>query len=449
VQQLGLTLLDKASAEPSQAAILASWVDVVKQLVTLSLAARDTTVALHAASVLASILNTDLVGHGGAGVVWRRIFGDESVYRIFFDITSWNGLYIGGRREKTEAQGRLLGLLESVAILDWDLLFHPRFKELEARFCTKNDPKDASGFGGLGYYAAKQMIEEKDDVMMHMLLLDFYSKLLSGGGNHAWDCLDSLGLVLHCVTLAVDPERYTQDFLEIGLLQSKASEFVVRICELFPENLNSALINTNSPLGQDLLHVIIQHLQESSPPLPHAPSISILRVLPEQWVVGSSIAQLIPLSPPHPEFLRALASLFRSQSLYEEYISTHPRLWEKIVYYAGTTALADTAVAALEVVDAVVAAAPWGMQVIENAPGAMPLLVDVPDTYLSSRAGADTEATAWRVHRRRWEVAGNVLRRLPADSPWRAKLEQRVVGGVFGKGGSEGVPSAEIATMEM
>ncbi|KAF8242649.1 hypothetical protein K440DRAFT_590606 [Wilcoxina mikolae CBS 423.85] len=442
VQNLGLELLYKAAATPAEAGILASWTAVVKTVVMLALTARDTGVATQAAAVLVALLNIDAIEHGGAGVLWRRVFGDETVYCVFYEATSWKGQDLGGRREKTEAQSRMLSLLESLVVLDLELLCRSRFEDVEAKYYTKNADTDGE-YGGLLLYAAAKMVEEREDVMMHMLLLEFYTNLLAACGKRAWDFLNTLGKVRHAVTLAVKPEEYTDDFLEHGLLQSKASEFVARMIEYFPTELDVPY--HNEKLGDELLVVIKKHL-ETPYAGPHAPSLLVLRSIPPSWIAGKGVIPLVPLSPPETEFLRTIATLLPHQPLYREYLAKNNEMWEKLVHYASAPALSEAAVAALDVVDRVSAAGDWGVDEVLRAPGVMQMLVDVPDTYMSSRAGADTGAAAWRVFRRRWEVAGTVLGRLSEGNVWRSRLERRVAMGVLGK--REG-PGAEVATMEL
>jgi len=414
----------------------------MKTIVTLALTARDTGVATKAAAVLVALLNIDAIEHGGAGVLWRRVFGDETVYCVFYEMTSWKGQDLGGRREKTEAQSRLLSLLESLVVLDFELLCRSRFEGVEAKYYTKNADTDGE-YGGLLVYAAAKMVEEREDVMMHMLLLEFYTNLLSASGKRAWDFLNTLGKVRHAVTLAVKPETYTDDFLEHGLLQSKASAFVARMIEYFPMELNVPF--QNEKLGDELLVVIKKHL-ETPYAGSHTPSLLILRSIPASWITGKGVIPLVPLSPPEPEFLRTIATLLPHQPLYREYLAKNSEMWEKLVHYASSPALSEAAVAALDVVDRVSAAGDWGVDEVLRAPGVMQMLVDVPDTFMSSRAGADTGAAAWRVFRRRWEVAGTVLGRLREGNVWRSRLERRVAMGVLGK--RDG-PGAEVATAEL
>jgi len=393
---------------------------------------------MNAMDVLVALLTADAVDHNGAGVLWRRVFGDESVYRLLFEWTSWKGVDLGSRRQKTEAQGRLLGLLSALAVLDWELLCRPRSGRLEeGEFYTRDPEKDA-GFGGVMLYAATKMVEAKEDVMMHMLLLDFYSDLLGSAGKRAWGFLAALGIVQHCVTLAVAPEQYTDDFLEHGLLQGRASTFVAHIGELFPEELN---LPPSEPLGEQIIALIKKHLRQPYQG-PHSPSLGILRVLPDEWVVGKGILSLIPLSPPEPEFLSTLGTLIQRQPLYREYLASKPEMWEKVVSYAGAPALGESALAALGVIDAVSAASGgWGVEEVERAPGVMGLLVEVPRRFL----GREVESVAWRIWRRKVEVAGGVMRRLPPGNPWRDRLKEGIEGGVGARDGR----GVEIATVEL
>lgn len=473
VQMLGLELLFKASATPADAGILASWPAVVKSVLTLALTARDTGVANRAALLLVALLQADR-GGGDGGVLWRRVFADEAVCSVFFSLTSAKGL--PSSKEKTEAQSRLLALVPSLASIDFEALCRPRFEATEARYSSAGTTSTA-GYGGLLLYCAAGMVRERDDVIMHMLLLEFYTALLDldaravdptdAGTRRAWDLLHALGKVAHTVTLAVNPQAYTDDVLEHGLLQSKAAAFVARMVELFPAELDMPLpAGGPALLGDGILSVVRTHLDDPHVG-PHTPSLQMLRAMPPQWLAGKGVVARVPLSPPFPEFLRTLARLLAHQPLYRQYAAHRPELWEVVVRYASSVALGDAAVAALDLVEAVALAAAgggggdgggWGVVEILRAPSVMPMLVAVPRLPLGARVGAaDSGAVAQSVLQRRWEVARSVLACLisqeavadsaeEGESPWKSALQQRVALGAAG-GTGEGKEFVEVATI--
>src|SRR4029077_13718432 len=122
-----LSLLGKASRTPGDAAIVASNSEPVASLIELWLSTPDTEVAKAALDILWSLLEVDHAGlvntverNGnkelvtGQGLLWKKIFADQDVYRLFFSTCS---LIDDGqpshlsKREKTVAQGRLVDFI--------------------------------------------------------------------------------------------------------------------------------------------------------------------------------------------------------------------------------------------------------------------------------------------------------------------------------------------------
>ncbi|KAI5856398.1 hypothetical protein BZA05DRAFT_199739 [Tricharina praecox] len=436
-QRLGLELLHKAAKTPNEAGMLASWPAVMKALLRVLLLGEETATAQFASDVLLELLKVDSIATGGAGVVWRRVFGDEGVYRVFFESTK-----VGEGGRAGHAQSRLLELMPRIAACDWELVCRSRFPAVEAEYFEVLEERDGREYGGLLYYVAAKMVADREDVMMHMLLLEFYTVLFGASKKRALAFLEDLGIVREVVALALRPEEYTDDSIDVDLLQPKACAFVGTLITHFPSRLSQP---ADKPLGGELLKLITHHLSEPYAP-PHSPTLTLLRALPPAFLVGKNIVSLLPLSPPHPEFLRTLALLLPHEPLYREYAAASSDMYERLTALSETLVHGQSAVEALNIIAAIAASeGNWGVQEILNAPGVMGMLAKLPEQSLG--AGRDTDGAAWRVLRRRWEVAKTVEERLEGGSPWKGRMQERVAGGVVRRVGAG--ERVEVATEGM
>jgi len=438
IQRLGLELLRKAAAAPNEAGMLASWPGVVRALLRVLLVGEDPAVAECAADVLLELLRADSIA-SGAGVVWRRIFGDEAVYRVFFESTRADG-----RARAGLAQSRLLELLPRIAACDWEPVCRSRLPAVEADYFEVPPREGGREHGGLLYYAATEMVADRDDVAMRMLLLEFYAALFAASAERALAFLEDLGIAQEVVGLALRPEDSTDDPIDADLLQPKACAFVATLITHFPEQLSQP---AERPLSGELVALIVRHLSEPHAP-PHSPTLTLLRALPADHIAGKNIVALLPLSPPHAEFLSTLARLLPHEPLYREYLGASPDMYERLTALAETLAHGQSAVEALNIIAAIAAAAgDWGVREIVAAPGVMPMLAKLPEPSLG--AGRDPAGAAWRVLRRRWEAAKIVEERLHSSSPWKPRMRQRVAAGIVKRAGAATGDRVEIATEGM
>lgn len=442
IQLLGLSLLSKASASPTEASIVASWIEVLRKVTTMALVDEDTGVSTKAADVLTELLTVDLVATGGNGMVWRRMFSDSGIYALFYALPSWSGEDLGSKRRKTEAQGRLLSLLPRILKLDFELLTRPLHAELE-----KPHMPGASDTSLLAFTVI-HMAQIKDDVMLHMVLIDFFTALLNTVGTLALVFLQTRGVHERTVNLYLDPGAFTDDTLDSMLLESKAADYIAVYTNLFPRD---------SPLAP-LANRVKQHLI-SSPQDPHSPSLTVLRCIPTATLPGHGIARVIPLSPPRPEYLSTLSTLFSNKALYAEVLASHPEMYAKLLEYAGTAALGPAAMAALDVLEAIAlagsvpTASEWsqeppiagvaatGAEELTRHVEVLQFLCADPERFVGGVA--DPESWAWRVARRRWDLVGSIARQ-PGAARWKEQLEERYRGGIWGES-----RSLDIATEEM
>ncbi|KAI0467657.1 hypothetical protein F4859DRAFT_506604 [Xylaria cf. heliscus] len=191
---LAMTILAKAARSPGDAAILAANMKgAITSFLTRWLSASQVEVGEKGSRVLGDLLDIDadarppegLAVSGveivarkapGQGSMWRRIFHDRDVYGLILSLCS-NGPHQAAEggltpQQLSLAQGRLLRILPRLSALNIAAVTQSRFPELHRRY-TNSD-----GVGGLLYFAALDMID-KEDVLMHLSLIDFFEAMIS------------------------------------------------------------------------------------------------------------------------------------------------------------------------------------------------------------------------------------------------------------------------------
>lgn len=162
--------------------------DVVRALVKLWLSTSDMGVAEMASNLLLDLLKVDKekssvqvhgVGDdesqsGGQGLIWRRLFGDKDVYSLLYALPSFNSSEANGlnKREKSISQARLMSFLPQLGVLDWDYLVRSHHQDVESKYGLKAGQ-------GLLHLAALHLVDYKNDVLLHMNLLQFFTELIS------------------------------------------------------------------------------------------------------------------------------------------------------------------------------------------------------------------------------------------------------------------------------
>ncbi|KAI9866383.1 MAG: hypothetical protein M1813_001505 [Trichoglossum hirsutum] len=441
VNVLALSLLEKAAVNPSDTAIVAGMKEVVSELVTLWLCTPDTEVAEKAARVLGNLLevdcgtsdtgdidvdmeDTDNSGEKngrGQGLMWRRIFGDRDIYSLFFSICS---LKIAGtgegqlsKREKTLSQARLLGLLQRLATMDFGTITHSHHPDLEASYGLQSDRE------GFLDFAAIHMVDTKDDVLMHMTLVDFFAELLkavsspdtnmhssiaslslSPSSSSSLDFLISRGLHDRASIYYLDPISASLDPLDVTFLSGRAATYLSAYASHYPNHLLTAIrAGSNTPVLDSILSRISEALAGRSPRqdppnydlhlLTSLPRASLLPRIPpntpsiprDLW--RSSPVSLIPLQQTSPEYLNTLATLFNGPSqatsevitypppspeplrpptlvseaaaaraLYTLYLAKEPNFYKTLIGHAEVVAIKETAIAALNLLSAIITA---------------------------------------------------------------------------------------------
>lgn len=199
--RLIISILHKAALNAADAASVAGLLDTVLALVQLWLCTSDTSVAILAQQLLLDLLRIDQqtqtgpdshLPSGGQGLMWKRLFGDQDVYRMFFEACSFpkasSSSITLSKSQRTLAQARLMEWLPKVAGMDWNAVARSNHPEIEAEFKSQ---------GGLMGFATSHMVDTKADVLMYRCLIDFYSEILHATRPKASDLggrEDSTGL---------------------------------------------------------------------------------------------------------------------------------------------------------------------------------------------------------------------------------------------------------------
>ncbi|KAI0114382.1 hypothetical protein GGR51DRAFT_546522 [Nemania sp. FL0031] len=191
---LAMTILAKAAKSPSDAAILAAMKDTVTNFLAQWLSAPQVEVGEKGSKILGDLLDVDadtrppqgLAVSGveiavrkppGQGFMWRRIFHDRDLYGLLLSRCS-NGPHHDAQEEELTpqqlslAQGRLLRVLPRLSALNFSAVTRTDFPELHRQYAN------AEATGGLLSFAALHMVD-KQDMLMHLSLIDFFETLLS------------------------------------------------------------------------------------------------------------------------------------------------------------------------------------------------------------------------------------------------------------------------------
>jgi hypothetical protein len=187
---LAMTILEKAAATPSDAAILSVMSRVIEEFIRRWLLAPQVEVGEKGGRVLGELLEVDcelappdarvngtttdvIVRRApGQGRLWRRIFADRAIFSLIISLCRGqdpSGAESISEKQLSLAQGRLLRLIPRIAALNFVALSKSEFTDL-----TGGSGEDT----GIIQFVALRMVE-KDDMLMHLSLVDFFETLLS------------------------------------------------------------------------------------------------------------------------------------------------------------------------------------------------------------------------------------------------------------------------------
>ncbi|TAQ85345.1 hypothetical protein B7494_g6334 [Chlorociboria aeruginascens] len=182
---LGITVIEKASRSPSDTAILSIMKEVVSAFIQTWLTSPQVEVGEKATQAIGDLLQVDCDQKSsginekmsgmqltsrkppGQGLLWRRVFQDKDIYELIFSLC--NPLSPLEERQRSLAQARLLRVLPRLAALNFHIVTHTYFADVEQKYGSQET--------GLLYFASVEMVN-KQDLLMHITLVDFFAELL-------------------------------------------------------------------------------------------------------------------------------------------------------------------------------------------------------------------------------------------------------------------------------
>jgi hypothetical protein len=192
---LAISVLEKAARSPGDTAILSIMREVVESFLRTWLSTPHVEVGEKAAKALGDLLSMDCdlrssaeldsKMHGlqitsrtppGQGLLWRRIFHDREIYGALLELCSFKTVGSGDvqldERQKSLAQARLLRVLPRMAALDFPTVSRTNFPDIERQY------EIHEGEQGLLWFAATDMVNKTEDMLMHIMVIDFFAELL-------------------------------------------------------------------------------------------------------------------------------------------------------------------------------------------------------------------------------------------------------------------------------
>lgn len=187
-----MTVLEKAARSPGDTAILSIMKGVVEEFLRTWLSTPHVEVGEKATQALGDLLDVDCDRRSittkmngleitknrpaGQGLLWRRIFQDGEIYGLIFELCSFEttGTGVGqlDERQKSLAQARLLRVLPRLSALDFHTVSHTNFPDIERQYGIPE------GEQGLLWFAATDMVNKEEDMLMHITIIDFFAEFL-------------------------------------------------------------------------------------------------------------------------------------------------------------------------------------------------------------------------------------------------------------------------------
>jgi hypothetical protein len=192
---LAISVIEKAAKSPGDTAILSIMNGVVENFLRTWLSSPHVEVGEKATQALGDLLAVDCDRrssaemdarmHGlqitsrvppGQGLLWRRIFQDRGIYELIFNLCSFDTVGTGegqlDERQKSLAQARLLRVLPRMAALDFQKISSTDFHDIEHRYGVEE------GEQGILWFAATDMVDKEEDMLMHVTVIDFFTEFL-------------------------------------------------------------------------------------------------------------------------------------------------------------------------------------------------------------------------------------------------------------------------------
>ncbi|KAI9758080.1 MAG: hypothetical protein M4579_003211 [Chaenotheca gracillima] len=380
VNILAINFLSKACSSSSDAAIVGSMKDVVHQLATVFLT-HDTAAAVATQRLFESLLLVDIqdaifdgsissfgettfgeqVRSHGQGLMWRRLFEDQDIYELFYSLTNVRAgiakTAVIDKKQRTVAQTRLMGLLPYLSRLDFRAISRSRFPEIEAKYGLERGE-------GLLDYACTHMVDTKDDVLVHMTLIDFYSDLLDmrltkemaiSSRNSTLSFSSDSSAILDFLTdrkihnaaskFYVHADDPSIDPMDKSFLTGRSASYLATYAVTYPIHLLRAPSSDGSTL---LLQQILARISKSldggavqrgqQPPsydlhlLASLPRVALLPQRSSSYITSEGWRQSpvsrIPVQATHEDFLKTLSVLFHGPGETSETITYPPQASE-------------------------------------------------------------------------------------------------------------------------
>lgn len=485
--RLTLSLLGQADLASARR-LASAYPPLFVALITLWLSTETEGVAEKASKVLIGLLTVDMPGPDTVawdGPVWKRIFRDRDVYEQIFAMTSLeSGKSSLSKNRKTIAQARLMDWLPAVGALDWTAISQSYHPEVEKSYGLP------TGQQNLLDYAAIFMVDYKGDVLMHRSLIKFYNDLLKaptttvGAENAALQFLKSKGLHNRTALYYIQPDHPSHDPIDKTFVYGPAALYVASWASLYPRDFTSS-----TQAAEQIIAKISSALEISPARWAHgyspAEDLHILASLPGPYLasLGSRSPHLaIPSKASNSDALNTLATLFHgpisldtitfpptstpnqdqeselkaAKHLYTSYFSSNPSLWKDVTSQADTVVLKEQALAATNLIKAVITA-PWdGISTLTNSLArstVVPWLLAPPKTFSNLVGGhGDAESAAYVIATARFDVLKAFYARIKdMDGDEYHVMEgaarERMAEGTFG--GRRREIGGRIATMDL
>lgn len=381
INLITLHLVQKASHNKADVGLVAASIDTMAALFKLWLSTPDTAVAQKALTVISALLHADGVQLQSEpfhqSLVWRRVFRDRDIYGLIFSTCSHTTAGEEGqlsKRNKTVAQARLLDLLLKI---DCELVRNSQIPEIETRYGVKR--------GGIMEFAAVHMVNYEDDIIMHTTLIDFFADLILTGSQPALDFLIDHGLHDRTISYYIEPQKHNS--LDLVYIYSRSADYISN----YSLNFGAHLIQRHAVLKSILLRLSAvfdklssnRQVQTQPHDLHVLVSLPLNSLLPQSFVDSPFL--LLHTNLGDADILKTLATVFRGSTrqssshdqlandsqqmdarrsqdnkaarvLYFLYLNKYPIFWKQIAQAAETLALKDVALAAIEVINAVITA---------------------------------------------------------------------------------------------
>jgi hypothetical protein len=409
---LTLSLLEKAEQKSAER-LATLHRDVYEALVKLWLCTPKEGTGAKAGSVLFHHLEV------GREPVLKRIFRDKDIYELMFAFCSLdsNNFLSLSKTQKSVAQSRLMNWLHRVAGLSWDVIANSHLPDIESQYGLDDGE-------GLLDFAARHMVDYKNDVLMYQALITFYWKLILSqrerldreGNSDALRYFVSHKIHARIVKIFTSSTSLSQS-TDDSLVATDSALYVAAYVSVHPELFCSAkneqerVIQT---IRDTLTSTRVSQWVDEPPEVSRV--LEVLSCLPAQALLGTnSPILLVPSKQPSPGAFGVLGMLFHgppteneynmktasksskiasepmllpsnddyminaAKALFEEYASHNPRLWTDITSHGTLYATPDVASAAHNFLQLLITARWDSLEVIMRNSDVISYLLTVPD----------------------------------------------------------------------